>query len=88
MISATESFIGILDKWVSSCKSGDYRAAVGIAEDLHLHGDLMAIHPDFQRSMARRTPADPRESFKLVSHVLATVTEYHESAAKLPNSAT
>jgi len=71
-------FTTTLAKWAKALESGDLEGARFQLEQLKSAGQMMAIHPDFQRAMSQQRSPQPIESSTEVLRVfLAAATEMH-----------
>jgi hypothetical protein len=61
---------------VQAVRMNDFAGAKSLAERLSMHGELLAIHPDFVRCFTNRAQGvDPRETLRHLSQFLVCATE-------------
>jgi hypothetical protein len=59
LLTSSESFVAEIEKCLAAWRAGDFGAAEAFATNLYLYGELLAAHPDFQRSLAKRRASAP-----------------------------
>jgi hypothetical protein len=86
MLVPTESFVDAVEKWLGAVRANDLGAAKFHAEHMHLHGDLLAIHPEFRAAFKEHWPdVDPKVALQHLTQFMLCATEARARALKAVN---
>lgn len=83
MLVATSTFIDALDEWAVALRNADSSGARFRAEHLDLRGELLAIHPDFQRCFRKHCPdIDTQKALSYIKQFIVCATECRMEAQR------
>ena len=81
MLTATESFLEGLEKWMSALRANDFEAAKRDANFFKMHAELLLIRPEFVRAFAKVCDGvPPRELIDNLSKLLVCLSEARQKA--------
>lgn len=76
MLTSTRAFLEPLEKWIQAIHANDFVTAKHTAQHLIRAGELLAIHPEFQRCFKTQCDGvDPRQALVYTCQFLMCATE-------------
>ena len=76
MLVSTQSFLEPLEAWARAIRENDFAAAKRHAEHLTQAGELLVVHPDFQRCFAQHCgEVEPQDALVYLCQFLICATE-------------
>jgi hypothetical protein len=75
MLNATDMFMEGLEKWLKAVRAGDFVAAKNLAQHFTMAGDMLVIHPEFEKCFKEHCEGfEPKEALHHLCQFLLCAT--------------